>query len=140
MIDNDVLREKLAKVEALFGRAGSPEEQAAAGPAMDRLRGRLGAVDRDGGPEAELRFSPPDAGSVRLSVAICRKHGLRPLRYQRQRRTTMTVRARGRQFDRVVRAESGRLHPELQLYFQDVIDHLITRAMVSDGGDSNIGR
>ena len=43
MLDDKELREKLAKVEALFRRAGSPGEQAAAGVAMDRLRGRLGA-------------------------------------------------------------------------------------------------
>ena len=140
MPDDRELREKLAKVEALFRRAASPGEQAAAGAAMDRLRGRLGAPDRDGGPETELRFSLPDAWSVRLFVAVCRKHGLRPFRYARQRRTTVMVRARERHFDRVVWAEFGRLHAELQLYFQDVTDHLITRAMGSDGDDSNIGQ
>ncbi len=60
MADDEELREKLAKVEALFRRAGSPGEQAAAGAAMDRLRDRLGGLDRDGGPETELRFSLPD--------------------------------------------------------------------------------
>ena len=94
MPDDRELRERLAKVEALFRRAGSPGEQAAAGAAMDRLRGRLGASDRDGGPETELQFSLPDAWSVRLFVALCRKHGLRPFRYARQRRTTVMVRAR----------------------------------------------
>ena len=50
------------------------------------------------------------------------------------------VRARERHFDRVVWPEFGRLHTELQLYFQDVTDHLITRATRSDGDDSNIGQ
>ena len=36
-MDDDELREKLAKVEALFRQAGSPGERAAAGAAMDRL-------------------------------------------------------------------------------------------------------
>ena len=140
MTGDERLREKLAKVEALFRRAASPGEQAAAGAAMDRLSGRLGASDRDGGPETELRFSLPDAWSVRLFVAVCRKHGLRPFRYARQRRTTVMVRARERHFYRVVWAEFSHLQTELEFYFQDVTDHLITRAMGSDGDDSNIGR
>ena len=138
-MDDEALREKLAKVEALFRRAGSAGEQTAAGAAMDRLRDRLGSLDVNDGPETELRFSLPDAWSVRLFVAVCRKHGLRPFRYARQRRTTVMVRARERHFDRVVWAEFGRLHTELLFYFQDVTDHLITRAMGSDGDDSTIG-
>ncbi len=82
----------------------------------------------------------PDAWSVRLLVAVCRKHGLRPFRYARQRRTTVMVRARERYFDRVVWAEFSRLQTELELYFEDVADHLITRAIGSDGDGSNIGQ
>ena len=108
MMDDEALREKLAKVEALFRRARSPGEQAAAGAAMDRLHDRFGALDRDGGLETELRFSLPDGWSVRLFVAICRKHGLRPFRYGRQRRTTIMVRARERHFDRHCIAHHGR--------------------------------
>ena len=134
MAIDEELREKLAKVEALFRRAGSPGERAAAGAAIDRLRGRLGE------PEVELRFSLPDTWSVRLFVAICRKHGLHPYRYSRQRRTTVMVRARERTFDREVWAEFSRLHDELENYFEDVTDYLISRAMGSDGDDSALGR
>lgn len=140
MVDDRELREKLAKVEALFRRAGSPGERAAAGAAMDRLHGRLQGRNREDGPEAELQFSLPDMWSVRLFVAVCRKHGLRPFRYARQRRTTVMVRARERQFDRVVWAEFSRLQTELELYFQDVTDHLISHALRSDGDDSTLGR
>ncbi len=40
MVDDREFRERPAKVEALFRRAGSPGERAAAGAAMDRLHGR----------------------------------------------------------------------------------------------------
>ena len=50
------------------------------------------------------------------------------------------VRARERHFDRVVWPEFSNLQTELELYFQDVTDHLITRAMGSDGDDSTIGQ
>ena len=140
MTGDDQLREKLARMEALFRRAGSPGKQAATGAAMDRLRNRLDGPNLDGGPETELQFSLPDMWSVRLFVAVCRKYGLRSFRYARQRRTTVMVRARERHFDRVVWAEFSRLQTELQFYFEDVTDHLITRAMGSDGDDSNIVR
>ena len=113
-----------------------PGERAAAGAAMDRLQRR----NRDQGPETEFRFSLSELWSVRLFVAVCRKHGLRPFRHTRQRRTTVMVLARERQFDHAVRAEFSKLRIELELYFQDVTDHLITRAMGSDGADSTLGR
>lgn len=59
-----------------------------------------------------------DLWSVRLFIATCRKYGLRPFRYERQRRTTVMVRARERQFDRVVWAEFSRLQTELELHFR----------------------
>ena len=136
MIDDKELRAKLAKVEALFRGTSSPGEKAAAAAAMDRLQGSLGGSDGDADPEIELKFSLPDMWSVRLFIAVCRKHGVHPYRYARQRRTTVMVRARERLFDRVVWLEFSMLHTELESYFEDVTDHLITRAMRSDGDDS----
>ena len=138
MMDDKALREKPSKVEALFRRAASPGEKAAAGAAMDRLHDRLGSWDRNPDPEEEYQYSLPDTWSVRLFIAICRKHGVHPYRYARQRRTTVLVRVRKREFDRVVWQEFSRLHSELEDYFEAVTDHLITRAMGSDGDDSTI--
>ena len=75
-----------------------------------------------------------------LFVAVCRKHGLRPYRYRRQRRTSVVVRAREGEFDRVVWPEYSRLQTELESFFEDVTDHLITRVMGSDGDDSALDR
>ena len=74
MIDDEELRAKLAKVEALFRGAAGPGERAAAAAANETSTG-----------EVWLEFSM--------------------------------------------------LHTELEIYFQDVTDHLITRAMGSDGDD-----
>ena len=104
MVDDEELRAKLAKVEALFRGAAGPGERAAAAAAaaMDRLQGRLGTSDGDREPEVELKFSLPDMWSVRLFIAVRRKHGVHPFRYARQHRTTVMVRARERDFDREV--------------------------------------
>ena len=136
MAGEEALRAKLAKVEALFRRAGGPGERAAAGAAMDRLRARLGRRDGKREPEVELKLTLPDKWSVSLLAAVCRKHGIKPYRYARQRRTTVMVRARERDFDGVVWPKFERLHSELESYFEDVTDDLITRVMGSDGGDS----
>lgn len=137
MAGDGALRAKLAKVEALFRRAGSAGERAAAGAAMDRLHARLDSSrERKREPEVELKLSLPDVWSVSLLVAVCRKHGIKPYRYARQRRTTVMVRARERVFEGVVWPEFERLHSELEGYFEDVTDHLITRVMGSDGDDS----
>ncbi len=136
MAAEEALRAKLAKVEALFRRAGGPGERAAAGAAMDRLRARLGSREGKREAEVELRLTLPDMWSVSLLAAVCRKHGIKPYRYARQRRTTVMVRTRERDFDGVVWPEFERLHSELESYFEDVTDDLITRVMGSDGGDS----
>ena len=140
MVGDEELRAKLAKVEALFRETASAGERAAAEAALDRLHDRIGTPRGDREPEVELQYSLPDMWSVRLFIAICRKHGVRPYRYARQRRTTVMVRVRERVFDRVVWTEFSRLHTELEIYFTDVADHLITRAMGSDGDDSTLDR
>ena len=93
MVDDEELRVKLPKVEALFRRTGSPRERAAAGAAMDRPHARLGDLDRDREPDVELKLSLPDMWSARLFIAICRKRSIYLHRYARQRRTTVMVRA-----------------------------------------------
>jgi hypothetical protein len=129
------LRERLSKLEALFARAGTAGEQAAAGAAIQRLQARVGARPD---PEVELKFSLPDAWSVRLFVAVCRKHGLRPYRYPRQRRTTVMVRVRPKAFEQTIAVEFQMLHRELTGYFGEMVNHLIANVMRSDGDDETL--
>ena len=136
MSEDSDLKAKLAKLEALFRRAGSPGEKSAAGAAIERLQGRLAGSGEKREPEVELQYSLPDVWSAELFRAVCRKHGVRPYRYRRQRRTTVMVRAREREFDRRAWQEYCRLHDELADYFNDVTDHLISRVMGSSGSSS----
>ena len=135
-IEDDGLRARLAKLEALFRRAGTAGERAAAEAAITRLQGRLGK-DFDAAA-IEMKFSFPDTWAVRLFVAVCRKHDLRPYRFPRQRRTTVMVRAPQSRFDAVVWREFSGLHTELEIYFGETVDHLIQTAMKSDGDDSRL--
>lgn len=133
------IAERLAKLEALFARSATAGERAAAGAAIDRLQMRLDRERREAeAPEIELQFSLPDFWSLRLFIAICRKHGVRPYRYPRQRRTTIVVRVRKTEFERTVRAEFDMLHRELARAFEGIVDHLIADVMHSDGADASL--
>ncbi|WP_292294887.1 hypothetical protein [Marivita sp.] len=136
--DRDI-REKLAKLERLFAQGATHGERAAAGAARDRLQARLdlGAAD-SAEPEIELQYSLPDVWSVRIFVALCRKHGVRPYRYPRQRRTTVMVRVRQASFERTVASEFRTLYREVTAYFDETVNHLIADAMKSDGDDETL--
>jgi hypothetical protein len=133
----DDIRKKLEKLEALFARGATAGERAAAGAALERLNSRL---DAGAEPEVEFQYSLPDAWAVKIFVALCRKHGVHPYRYPRQRRTTVMVKVQKSEFEQTVMAEFNALHSELVAYFKDTVDHLIADAMKSDGDDDNLER
>lgn len=139
MKEHQDIRERLAKLEALFARGATAGERAAAGAALERMQARL---DLTGTPaqeaEIELQYSLPDIWAVRLFVALCRKHDVKPYRYPRQRRTTVMVRVRKGEFEQTIAAEFRSLHQELTGYFGDMVDHLIANVMKSDGDDETL--
>jgi hypothetical protein len=139
MRDQGDIRERLAKLEALFARGATAGERAAAGAAMERLQARVdlaGPVPDE--PEIELQYSLPDVWAVRLFVALCRKHGIKPYRYPRQRRTTVMVRVCPKAFEQTIAVEFQMLHGELTGYFGEMVNHLIANVMRSDGDDETL--
>ena len=134
---NDI-REKLEKLEALFARGATEGERAAAGAALDRLNSRLDTGAQE--EKVEFQYTLPDVWAVKIFVALCRKHGVQPYRYPRQRRTTVMVNVQQSAFEQTVMAEFKTLHAELVAYFKDTVDHLIADAMKSDGEDGNLER
>src|SRR6516165_12163335 len=75
------LREKLRKIEALFAGASTTGERLAAEAALERVRARLAELGQRN-PPIEMQFSMPDRWSF---LALCRRYGLAPYRYHRQR-------------------------------------------------------
>ena len=106
------LREKLRKIEALYFGAGTAGEREAAGAASERLKERLAEIGRRD-PAVEMQFSMPDPWAVRLFAALCRRYGIRPYRYPRQRHTTIMVRAPRGFFETVVWRQFSELHEDL---------------------------
>jgi hypothetical protein len=126
MSSEDELREKLRKIEALFAGAMTPGERDAAGAAAERIRARLAEVEAREAP-VEMRFSIQDRWSRQLFVALCRRYGLEPYRYQRMKQQTLVVRA-PRSF------VEGILWPEFDQLNQALVAHLtsVTERVIRD--------
>lgn len=129
------LRDKLRKIEALFAGAGTSGERLAAEAALERVRARLTELRRQD-PPAELQISLSDQWSRRLFLALCRRYGLEPYRYHRQRRTTLMVRAPRRFFDQVLWPEFSELDHALQAYLHEVTLRVIREDVYADASEA----
>ena len=82
------LREKLRKIAALFECATTAGERAA----IQRIQAALKTAEQTDHP-IEVQFRLNDLWHRRLFTALCRRYGLKPYRYPRQRYSTVVVRA-----------------------------------------------
>src|ERR1700741_5505698 len=131
MTSESQLREKLRKIEALFVGAGTAGERLAAEAALQRVQARVAELARHD-PPLEQQFSLPDQWSRHLFLALCRRCGLRPFRYRRQRRNTVMIRASRGFVDKVLLPEFTELRSALQVYLQEVTRRVIHEAIVDD--------
>jgi hypothetical protein len=131
MADTDGLQERLRKIEALMAGAGTPGERDAAGTALARVKARLAEQARRD-PPIELQFAMPDAWSRQLFVALCRRYGLRPYRYPRQKRTTVMLRVPRGFNDTVLWPEFLELDRALSAHLQSVTTRIIHDAVHAD--------
>jgi len=129
------LREKLRKIEALFARPGTTGERLAAEAALERVRARLAeSARRD--PALEMQFSMPDQWSRRLFLALCRRYGLQPYRYRRQRLTTVMVRVPHGFVDQVLWPEFEELNRALTSYLNEVTLRVIHEDVYADASEA----
>jgi hypothetical protein len=129
------LREKLRKIEALFAEAGTAGEQQAAEAALQRVQARLAELQRRD-PAVEMQFSMPDQWSRRLFVALCRRYGLTPYRYRRQRLTTVVLRVPRGFVDEVLWPEFGELNQALTTYLNEVTLRVIREEVHADASEA----
>jgi len=129
------LQEKLRKIEALYAGAGTPGERDAAEAALERLRARL-AKQQTSEPPVEVQFSLGDQWSRRLFLALCRRYGLDPYRYKRQRQTTVMVRLPRSFCDEVLWPEFEALDKELRRYLNSVTSKLIKDEVYADTSEA----
>jgi hypothetical protein len=130
------LRDKLAKIEAVFAGAGTAGERLAAQAALERVRARLAELQqRD--PPIEMQFSMPDQWSRRLFIALSRRYGLAPYRYRRQRLTTVVLRVPRGFVDQVLWPEFQELNQALAAYLNEVTLRVIREEVHADASEAS---
>ena len=131
----ELLRQKLRKIEALFAGAATAGEKAAADAAAERIRIRLETAT---GAETatEVRFSVPDVWSRQLFIALCRRYGIRPFRYRRMHRQTVIVKAPRSFIDEVLWPEFQDLSAALSSYLSEITEKLIREEVHGETGDA----
>jgi hypothetical protein len=135
MFADSRMREKLRKVEALFAGASTAGERLAAEAALARIRARLAEEGRRESP-IEMQFSIADPWARLLFMALCRRYGLEPYRYHRQRRSTLMVRLPKSFMDVVLWPEFRELEAELRSYLEEVTQRVIREEVYADTSDA----
>lgn len=136
MTPEQLLREKLRKIEALFARGATDGERTAAGAAADRIRERLGlAASKE--REIEVKLSISDVWSRQLFVALCRRYGLRPFRYRRMHRQSIIIRAPKSFVDQVLWPEFEELSAALTTYLSEITEKVIREEVHGETGEAD---
>ncbi len=136
MTSEEQIREKLRKISALFEGATTIGERNAAAAAIERVKKALGAVLKSEQPE-EFQFTLPDRWQRRLFSALCRRYGLEPYRYNRQRYTTVMVRVPRSFVDKTLWPEYQELRAALDDYLNDATERIIREEVYRDAEEAS---
>ena len=135
MIAEQILRDKLRKIEALFAGAATPGEKIAAGAAAERIRGRLGqAAGKE--KSIELKFSIPDVWSRQLFIALCRRYGMRPYRHPGMHRQSIMIKAPKNFMEQVLWPEFQELNAALVAYLSEITEKIIREEVHRETGEA----
>ena len=135
MNDEELFRDKLRKIEALFAGAATPGERAAAGAAAERLREKLKTSELKEAT-VEVRYALPDPWARKLFVALARRYGLKPYRYRRMHRQTVVVKAPRTFLEDVLWPQFQQLWPELSRYLDQVTTRVISEEVFGNTADA----
>ncbi|MBZ5617478.1 MAG: hypothetical protein LAQ69_01905 [Acidobacteriia bacterium] len=135
MITERELREKLRKISALFEGATTDGERNAAAAAIVRVKQALAGMLRTEQP-IEMQFSLPDQWQRRLFSALCRRYGLEPYRYKRQRYTTVLVRAPKSFIEKTLWPEYLEIKDALNEYLNEATERIIREEVYRDAREA----
>ena len=131
MTIEEQLRLKLRKIAALFEGATTTGERKAAAAALERVKQTLAATAQTE-QTIEMQFTLTDRWQRRLFAALCRRYGLKPYRYKRQRYTTVMVRAPERFLNNTLWPEYLALKEALDQYLRDATERIIREEVYRD--------
>jgi hypothetical protein len=120
------LLEKIKKIEALINGAQTIGEKDAAISAKDRILSRYPELKNQKNL-IEYSLRTPDNWHKKLLLAICRKYGLKPYRYKRQKYTTVMLKINEDFLNKVVWKEYLEYSDHLEKLVNTVTDELINK-------------
>lgn len=119
------LLEKIRKIEALIEGAKTEGEKKAAISARNRLdKKRLEAL---GSEKKEYALYTQDNWHKKLLLAICRKYGIRPYRYRRQKYTTVMVNINEDFLNNVLWKEYLEYSTHLEILIEEITNNIIRK-------------
>ena len=137
MTPDEIFRDKLRKIEALFAGAGNTGREGYSWGqwAPPCLRQRLGQT---AGKEKsiELKFSIPDVWSRQLFIALCWRYGLRPYRHPRMHRQSILIKAPKSFMEQVLWPEFQELSAALVAYLSEITDKVIREEVHKETGEA----
>ena len=135
MTTEQELRQKLRKIAALFEGATTPGERDAAAAANERIRKALSAAERTE-KAIEMNFRLPDRWNRRLFTALCRRYGLKPYRYPRQRYSTVVLRAPASFINGTLWPEFLEIKHALDEYLHEATERIIREEVFGDAEEA----
>ena len=135
MTTEQELREKLRKIAALFEGATTSGERDAAAAALNRVRAALSAAEKIE-RTIEMSFRLPDRWNRRLFLALCRRYGLRPYRYPRQRYSTVVLRVPKSFINETLWPEFLEISRALDDYLNNATERIIREEVFGDAAEA----
>ena len=135
MTTEQQLRQKLRKIAELFEGATTAGERDAAAAALNRVRAALKAAEQTE-RTIEMNFRLPDRWSRRLFLALCRRYGLRPYRYPRQRYSTVVLRAPESFIHKTLWPEYVEILRALDEYLNEATERIIREEVFGDAEEA----
>lgn len=118
---------KIRKIEALIAGAQTEGEMEAAKAAKDRVKKRLSQQIIEPPKLVEYRLSTPDNWHKKLLLALCRKYGINPYRYHRQKYTTVMVRIEPDFLNNILWKEYLEYSEHLEVLVEEITNNLIEK-------------
>lgn len=136
-MNENILIEKLRKIEALFAGAATRGERISADLARQRILLRLKELlPKD--PPIEYKFTFSDMWSRKVFVALLRRYELKPYRYYRQRYTTVMVQVPESFVDETLWPEFQKINADLQEYLEDTTERVVRQVLHEDSSDAEV--
>lgn len=120
------LLEKIKKIEALIQGASTDGEKSAAISAKERILDKHQYLEIHKDPK-EYSLRTEGQWNKKLLLAICRKYGVNPYRYKRQKYTTVMVNINEEFLNKVLWKEYTDYGDQLNRLVEEITDDLISK-------------